>query len=63
MKIIERYCTQQEEGVAISEEKPEGDYTVVYRLVADEGKTLTNGIERVSCLDTDNLDGWTEIDK
>lgn len=62
MKIIERYCTPQEEGVAISEEKPEGDYTVVYRLVADEGKILTNGTERVFCLDTDNPDGWSEVD-
>ena len=63
MKVIERYCIPQEEGVMVTEEKPEGDYTVVYRLVADEGKILTDGIERVSCLDTDKTNGWTEIDK
>lgn len=34
-----------------------------YRLVADDGKILTNGIHLAECVDilVDELDGWSEI--
>lgn len=32
------------------------------RLVADEGKWLTNGVDTVSAIDVVSADGWTEID-
>lgn len=34
-----------------------------YRLIADVGKMLTNGIITTSCIDTATLESWTEIDE
>ena len=34
-----------------------------YRLIADLGKVLTDGIITTSCIDTDNPALWTEIDE
>lgn len=36
----------------------------MYRLIADEGKVLTNGTINASCVDVlkDKADEWTEID-
>lgn len=34
-----------------------------YRLVADTGKILTNGMEQTSCIDTSYPEQWTEIDE
>lgn len=37
----------------------------MYRLVADEGKVLTNGTINATCVDVlkDRAEEWTEIDK
>lgn len=32
------------------------------RLVADDGKWLTNGVDTVSAIDVVSADGWTEVD-
>lgn len=49
-------------GVTVSTVMPDCEYTLRYRLIADEGKILTNGTETAKCVDTDTLDGWEEID-
>ena len=49
-------------GVSVSPVKPDGDCTELYRLVADEGMTLTNGETVTACTDTDTPDIWTEIE-
>ena len=49
-------------GTTNSPVKPDCDYTVRYRLVADEGKILTNGTDTTYCADVDSVDGWIEID-
>ena len=36
-------------------------YTIKYRLIADEGMTLTNGEIVAPCIDIDSVDGWSEI--
>lgn len=42
---------------------PDGTaYDLRYRLVADEGKVLTDGTNTTVCADVDSPDGWTEID-
>lgn len=33
-----------------------------YRIVADEGKMITNGDTVASVVDVENTDGWYEID-
>lgn len=49
-------------GITVSTEKPDTDYTELYRLVADEGMTLTNGETCTICTDTDSPSSWTEIE-
>ena len=34
-----------------------------YRLIADEGKVLTNGRTQTACIDTADPSEWTEIDE
>ena len=50
-------------GVTESPDKPDGaDYTTRYRLIASDGKLLTDGITETYCIDVDSADGWSEID-
>jgi hypothetical protein len=50
-------------GVTVSPIKPDCEYTEMVRLVADEGKALTNDGENfTSCIDTDTANGWYEVD-
>lgn len=50
-------------GVTESPEKPDGaEYTTRYRLIASDGKLLTDGTTETFCIDVDSADGWTEID-
>jgi len=48
-------------GVTVSIIKPETEYTELYRLIADEGKILTDGNDFVCCIDTNNPSIWSEI--
>lgn len=61
-KIILYRYTRPDGGMTNSPVKPGCDYTVRYRLIADDGKTLTNGTDTAYCADVDSVDGWTEID-
>lgn len=49
-------------GITTSPVKPNGEYTEMYRLIADEGKALTDGTAVAVCVDATSPDGWTEID-
>lgn len=64
MKIIKLYkYIRPEGGVTVSPIMPEGEYTEMVRLVADEGKLLTkDGENLTSCVDTDTAEGWYEVD-
>jgi hypothetical protein len=53
---------REDGGVTVSPIKPECEYTGMFRLVADEGKVLTNGEVTTSCTDVESTEGWTEID-
>lgn len=49
-------------GVSITPNKPtDGTYTETYRLIADEGKVLTDGTNTCDCIDTDFPQNYTEI--
>lgn len=65
MQIINLYKYERENGgVTVSPVKPDGEYTEMVRLVADEGKVLTqDGEHFTSCIDTDTADGWYEVDE
>lgn len=63
MQIINLYKYHRADGgVTVSPIKPEGEYTEMYRLIADEGKALTNGEIITSCVDTESVEGWSEVD-
>lgn len=49
-------------GVSVSPVKPDGEYTELFRLVADEGMILTDGTTRTTCIDTDTPDAWQEVE-
>lgn len=50
-------------GVTTSPVEPDGtDYDLRYRLIADEGKVLTDGVTETYCVDVETTEGWMEID-
>ena len=65
MKIIPLYKYKRASGgITVSPIKPENtEYTNMVRIIADEGKLLTNGERQTPCADVYTADGWTEIDK
>ena len=64
MQIIPLYKYEREDGgITVSPIKPDCEYTEKYRLVADEGKVLTNGEIITSCTDVESTEGWNEIDE
>lgn len=65
MKIIPIYKFIREGGgVTVSPIKPENtEYIDMVRIIADEGKLLTNGERQTPCADVYTADGWSEIDK
>lgn len=62
MQIIKLYKYIREDGgVTVSPNKPNGEYTEMYRLAADEGKELTNGEVVTTCTDVETVEGWEEV--
>lgn len=49
-------------GINISPIKPDTEHTTLHRLIADEGKILTDGETLTSVIDTYTPEVWTEID-
>ena len=49
-------------GYSVSPNRPEGEYETRVRLIADEGKALTDGNVVTECADAMSADGWWEID-
>lgn len=63
MQTISLYrFTRPDGGVTVSPVKPDGDYTELTRLIADEGMVLTDGENYNACVDTDTPENWTEIE-
>lgn len=63
MQIIPLYRYERKDGgITISPVKPEeAEYTVKYRLIADEGMTLTDGTVMMASVDVDSEKGWSEV--
>ena len=61
-KITLYRYTRPDGGVTVSPNKPDCMYTTMLRLIADEGKDLTAGVNRTKCVDVQDDIGWTEID-
>ena len=64
MQTITLYkYTRADGGTTISPIKPNCEYVPMYRLVADEGKVLTNGEIETPCIDAYTVEGWYEVDE
>lgn len=62
METIKLYRFTRPDGAAtISPVEPDGEYTELFRLVADDGMILTDGENVTSCTDTENPGAWSEI--
>lgn len=64
MQTITLYrYTRSDGGVTVSPQQPdEGTaYELRYRLIADEGLSLTNGEIFTQCTDTATPDAWQEV--
>lgn len=63
-KIALYKYTRPDGGVTVSPNKPDGKYTEMVRLIADEGKVLTlDGVNFTSCTDVVSEEGWYEVDE
>ena len=60
--VLYRYA-RPDGGTTVSPVKPDCEYTVLYRLVADEGKIISNGKEATPCIDTETPDEWSELEE
>ena len=53
---------REDGGFTESPDKPDvAEYITRYRLIASEGKLLTDGTTETYCIDVDSADGWSEI--
>ena len=65
MQIVNLYRYEREpEKITTSPIKPDDgiDYTIIYRLIADEGMAITDGTSIVECVDTNSSEGWIDCD-
>ena len=62
MQTINLYrYARHDGGVTVSTVRPDVEYALLYRLVADEGMALTDGVTIAYCVDTDDVSIWCEI--
>lgn len=64
MQTITLYKYERENGgVTVSPIQPDCEYTLMYRLVADDGKELTqDGVNTTYCVDVKSTEGWYEVE-
>lgn len=64
MIIRELYKYQRaDDGIDVSPAMPDVAYDLMYRVIADSGKLVTQDGEHCClCIDTASADGWYEID-
>ena len=54
---------REDGGFTESPDKPDvAEYTTRFRLIAANGKLLTDGTTETYCIDVESADGWSEID-
>ena len=64
MIVKDLYCYEREAGkLTVSPEKPDCDYTLAFRLIAEEGEELTkDGENFTTCIDVDDTEGWYAVE-
>ena len=67
MQKITLYKIKRGKGATtVTPIKPEGEYTEMFRLIADEGKILEkvekDKVITTPCVDVESREGWTEVE-
>lgn len=63
MQVVKLFrYTRANGGITISTKRPQVEYTELFRLIADNGKALTDGKVMTPCIDTEDVNIWTEIE-
>ena len=63
MTIVNLYRYETEKGIVITPNKrEETDEPYMFRVIADEGKLLTDGTNTMPCIDTHTPDIYSEVD-
>ena len=63
IKTIYRFI-REDGGTTITTERPAANYTICYRIIADNGKALTlDGTVLHDVVDTDSTVGWYEVNR
>lgn len=60
IKTLYRYT--RDGKTTVSPVKPDGDYSVTYRVIAEEGMAITNGNLECECIDTDHPSEWHDCE-
>ena len=56
------YYERETDKFTVSTEEPDCEYTLRYRLIADEEKKITkDGVNFSSCIDVGSTEGWYEV--
>ena len=56
------YYERETDKFTVSIDKPDCEYALRYRLIADEDKKITkDGVNFTTCIDVESTDGWYEI--
>ena len=62
IKTIYKY-KREDGGTTVSPNKPEGEYSELFRVIAAEGKAVTqDGTTFYSVIDAESTEGWQEVD-
>lgn len=62
MEVKTLYKYKENGKTVVSPNKPAGDCSTTYRVVAQEGAEITNGNYVATVIDTDNPNDWSEIE-
>lgn len=55
--------TRADGGTTVSPVEPMGEHSVLFRVIADEGKAVTkDGVNLYACLDVENAAGFYEVE-
>ena len=62
MTIIQLYKYQENGATVVSPRDPGVAYEPMYRLIAEEGKEITDGTTVTTCIDVESTEGWEDYD-
>ena len=63
MKTVTLYRYKRPDGgITDTIFKPDVDYTLRFRLIADDGYILTDGENFITCIDTEEPEKWSEVE-